>query len=207
MAMIKYIGKKLGMIELYNKEGDLIPVTVIKILPTTITFIQNFKKLKKYSIQIGYNLKPKFKLTKPELGHLLKNGLEKYQYLKTFFTSENSSKYQLKNIFDINDFKIGEKVKIQGKSIGKGNAGNIKKHSFNRGPMGHGSKHHRLQGSIGSGTTPGRVFPGKRMPGRLGGSNVTIFNLPIIDLDKDNSFVFLKGSIPGKKGNIITITV
>lgn len=205
--MIKYIGKKIGMIQIYDKRGELIPVTIIKIIPATITVIRNFIKLKNQSIQIGYNLKSKFSLTKPELGHFLKHNLEKYQFLKEFNSLDNNTDYKVGDSLDINNLEIGVKVKIQGKSIGKGNTGNIKKHSFNRGPMGHGSKHHRLQGSMGSGTTPGRVFPGKRMPGRLGGTNVTISNLQIIDLDKENCFVFIKGSTPGKKGNILTITI
>lgn len=205
--MIKYIGKKIGMIQIYDKRGELIPVTIIKIIPSTITFIRNFINLKTQSIQIGYNLKPKFSLTKPELGHLLKNNLEKYQFLKEFTILQNNTNYKIGDLLDIENLEIGSTIKIQGKSIGKGNTGNIKKHSFNRGPMGHGSKHHRLQGSMGSGTTPGRVFPGKRMPGRLGANNVTISNLQIIDLDKENRFIFVKGSTPGKKGNILTITI
>jgi large subunit ribosomal protein L3 len=141
----------------------------------------------------------------PELGHLLQNNITKFQFLKEFKVTNKTNNFKIGDTLGINDLEIGIKVKIQGKSIGKGNTGNVKKNSFNRGPMSHGSKHHRLQGSIGSGTTPGRVFPGKRMPGRLGGTNVTISNLKIIDIDNQNNLVLVKGSIPGKKGNIVTI--
>lgn len=104
-----------------------------------------------------------------------------------------------------NYFKIGEKIKISGLSIGKGNQGNIKRNNFKRGPMSHGSKHHRLQGSLGAGTTPGRVFPGKKMAGRTGGKNVTITGLTIIDIFLKNNIIAIKGSIPGKFGNSIII--
>jgi large subunit ribosomal protein L3 len=103
-------------------------------------------------------------------------------------------------------FSIGQKINVTGLTIGKGNAGNIKKHHFTRGGMGHGSKHHRLQGSIGSGTTPGRVFPGKRMPGRLGMDKRTVQGLEIIDIDTKENLIVIKGCIPGKSGNLVTVT-
>ena len=102
-------------------------------------------------------------------------------------------------------FEIGDYVSITGLTIGKGNAGNIKRNNFSRGPMGHGSKHHRLQGSIGSGTTPGRVFPGKKMPGRLGMEKRTVSGLEIIDIDKKENLLIIKGCIPGKSGNLVSI--
>lgn len=205
--MIKLIGKKIGMIQVFDKQNQFLPVTIVKIVPSTITFLREIIPLKKYSIQFGYNLKKKFTLKKPELGHLLKKKLEKYQFLKEFsINTDQLTKYQIGYPLDISLLKIGSKIKVQGKSIGKGNTGNIKKNSFNRGPMSHGSKHHRLQGSMGSGTTPGRVFPGKRMPGRLGGTNTTILNLTVIGLNVEKNLALIKGSIPGKKGNIITIT-
>eukprot|EP01035_Chromulina_nebulosa_P024585 gene24585-32018_t len=100
-------------------------------------------------------------------------------------------------------FKIGEKVKISGLTIGKGNTGNIKQHNFSRGPMTHGSKHKRLQGSLGSGTTPGRTFPGKKMPGRSGMDKRTISGLEIIDIDTTENLLVIKGCIPGKSGNLL----
>lgn len=106
---------------------------------------------------------------------------------------------------NLNLFNINELIKITGKTIGKGNAGNIKKNHFNRGAMTHGSKHHRLQGSMGAGTSPGRVFPGKKMPGRLGGNLQTIKNIKIVDINLENNLLIVKGSIPGKIGNIISI--
>lgn len=205
--MIKLIGKKIGMIQVFDKQNQFLPVTIIKIIPSTITFLREVIPLQKYSIQYGYNLKKKFTLKKPQLGHLLKKKLEKYQFLKEFnVPSDQFPNYQIGDSVNISILKIGSKVKVQGNSIGKGNAGNIKKNSFNRGPMSHGSKHHRLQGSMGSGTTPGRVFPGKKMPGRLGGKSTTILNLTVVGVDLERNLALIKGSIPGKKGNHITIT-
>jgi large subunit ribosomal protein L3 len=103
-------------------------------------------------------------------------------------------------------FEIGEKVNVSGFTIGKGNTGNIKEHNFSRGPMAHGSKHHRLQGSLGAGTTPGRVFPGKRMPKRVGMEKRTILGLEIIDIDIKENLLVIKGSIPGKPGNLVNIS-
>jgi large subunit ribosomal protein L3 len=102
-------------------------------------------------------------------------------------------------------FKVGECVTITGFTIGKGYAGNVKRNNFNCGAMSHGSKHHRLQGSIGSGTTPGRVFPGKKMSGRLGVDKKTISGLEIIDIDTKENLLVIKGSIPGKSGNLVSI--
>ncbi len=102
-------------------------------------------------------------------------------------------------------FEIGQEVNISGLTTGKGNTGNIKQHNFNRGPMAHGSKHHRLQGSLGAGTTPGRVFRGKRMPRRFGGEKRTILGLEVIEIDTKENLLIIKGSIPGKAGNLVSI--
>jgi large subunit ribosomal protein L3 len=138
------------------------------------------------------------------LGHFTKNNVSPFQYLKEFQV-EKIENYDIGEKFSIDILKVGEKVNISGLTIGKGNTGNIKQHNFQRGCISHGSKHKRLQGSLGSGTTPGRVFPGKRMPGRSGGEKKTIQALEIIDIDVTNNILIIKGSIPGKAGNLVTI--
>ncbi len=140
------------------------------------------------------------------LGHFNKNKTSYYQVLKEFLV-EKSELYKIGDKITVESFKVGQKVNISSKTIGKGNAGNIKRNNFSRGAMSHGSKHHRLQGSIGSGTTPGRVFPGKKMPGRLGYTNCTIKGVQILGIDTISNILILKGSIPGKSGNIIKITI
>jgi large subunit ribosomal protein L3 len=202
------LGKKIGMTQIFDEKGNIIPVTVIKGGPCTITQIKSSTNCGYNAIQIGYlELPANHKtLTKPRLGHFNKQNLSPFRYLKEFKTVDNSQ-YQIGQQFNVDMFQIGTFVKVSGLSIGKGNAGNIKRNNFVRGAMTHGSKHHRLQGSIGSGTTPGRVFPGKKMPGRLGMTKCTINGLQIVSIDKLENLLIVKGSIPGKAGNLVTIQV
>lgn len=200
------LGNKIGMTQIFNAKGDIIPVTIIKSGPCFITQIK-FQNLCGYNaLQIGYAEMPinTKKLTKPLLGHFSKAKLNPYRFLKEYKV-ENPLNYQLGEEISVDLFKIGQKINISGLTIGKGNASNIKRNHFSRGPMAHGSKHHRLQGSLGAGTTPGRVFPGKKMPGRLGMEKRTIKNLEIIDINKKENLLIIKGSVPGKSGNLVSL--
>ena len=200
------LGNKIGMTQIFDTKGNVIPVTIIKSGPCYITQIKSQEKCGYDAIQIGYseipaNLKS---LTKPRLGHFNSVNLPPFRYLKEYKLSETST-YEVGQKFGVEIFEIGQHVNVTGLTIGKGNAGNIKRNNFSRGPMGHGSKHHRLQGSMGSGTTPGRVFPGKRMPGRLGMEKRTVRGLEIIDIDTKENLLVIKGCIPGKSGNLVSI--
>jgi large subunit ribosomal protein L3 len=200
------LGNKIGMTQIFDTKGNVIPVTIIKSGPCYITQIKSQEKCGYNSIQIGYseipaNLKS---LTKPRLGHFNSVNLPPFRYLKEYKMLETSN-YEVGQKFGVEIFEIGEHVNVTGLTIGKGNAGNIKRNNFSRGPMGHGSKHHRLQGSIGSGTTPGRVFPGKKMPGRLGMEKRTVRGLEIIDIDTKENLLVIIGCIPGKSGNLVSI--
>jgi large subunit ribosomal protein L3 len=203
---LNLLGNKIGMTQIFDKKGDVIPVTIIQGGPCFITQLKNIENCGYNAIQLGYTtLSSNSKhLTKPLLGHFTKKNLLPFRYLKEFKV-KTIEKYQLGQKFTVEQLKIGEKLNISGLTIGKGNAGNIKQHNFKRGPMGHGSKHKRLQGSLGSGTTPGRVFPGKRMPGRYGGDKRTVEGLEIIDIDITNNLLAIKGCIPGKFGNLLKI--
>jgi large subunit ribosomal protein L3 len=203
---IGILGNKIGMTQIFDKNGNIIPVTVIKSEACFITQIKSKINCGYNAIQIGYLEVPSTKkiLTKPELGHLAISNLPPLRYLKEY-TTEDIENYKIGEKVDINLFKIGEFVNITGYTIGKGNTGNIKKNKFTRGAMSHGSKHHRLQGSMGAGTSPGRVFPGKRMPGKTGMEKRTIKKLEIIGIDKTENLLIIKGSIPGKSGNLISI--
>ena len=193
------------MTQIFDSKGTLIPVTIIKSSPCYITQIKTESECGYNAIQIGYlEITKTKKLTKPELGHLSKNNLPGLKHLKEYRVND-ISEYKIGQKLDLNLFQTGELVKITGLTIGKGNAGNIKKNHFNRGAMTHGSKHHRLQGSMGAGTSPGRVFPGKKMPGRLGMEQQTINGLEIITVDSTENILLIKGSIPGKSGNLISI--
>lgn len=200
------LGNKIGMTQVFDEKGNAIPVTIIKGGPCIVTQLKSNANCGYNAIQIGYlEISPnEKKLTKPRLGHFSKVGLPPYRYLKEYKVSALLN-YSIGQEFSVDIFKIGQEINITGLTIGKGNASNIKRNHFGRGPMGHGSKHHRLQGSLGAGTSPGRVFPGKKMPGRLGMDKCTIKNLVIIDIDKDNNLLVIKGSIPGKAGSLVSI--
>ncbi len=199
---IGMIGKKIGMTQVFDKNGLAIPVTLLQVGPCTVTQIQKNEDYAK--VQIGYETLNPSKLSKPMLGHFAKNNIPCFRYLKEYKV-KNTTKYHVGDIIKIKDLNEEEFVNISGLSSGKGFSGYQKRHKFSRGPMSHGSKNHREPGSIGAGTTPGRVFPGKRMAGRMGHKKVTIQNTQIIKIDTINNLLVMKGSVPGKIGNIIYI--
>ena len=198
------LGNKVGMTQVFMDNGDANPVTIIKVGPCVVTQIKTVSTDGYDALQLGYHEVPTRKCTKPELGHLNKANLASLKYLKEYLIN-NVEDFQLGQIIDVQTFKEGEFVDVTGKSIGKGFAGNQKRHHFTRGPMSHGSKNHRAPGSIGQGTTPGRVYPGKKMAGHLGASTVTIKKLKILKVDTKQNLLILKGSVPGKPGTLLSI--
>ena len=201
---IGILGTKLGMTQIFDESGLAIPVTIIKAGPCTVTQIKT-KEIHGYNaIQIGYKEINQNKLTRSQLGHLKINSIESLKYLKEI-KIKSPENIKIGNSLAVDTFKIGSKVNISGKTIGKGFAGTVKRHNFTRGPMTHGSKNHREPGSIGQGTTPGRVDPGKRMAGRLGGSNRTVKNLQIMYMNLESNLLVIKGAVPGKIGNLLFI--
>lgn len=205
---IGVLGNKIGMTQVFNKEGKVIPVSIIKIGPCFITAIKSIEKCGYNAIQIGYSeiIKNQKKINKAYLTYFQKQNLPTFKYLKEFHVDDITN-YKIGQEINLETFEIGKKVKVSGLTIGKGNTGNIKRHGFHRGAMTHGSKHHRLQGSIGAGTSPGRVFPGKKMPGRTGGEKRTFSGLEIIDFISESNLLVVKGSLPGKMGNLLTIVL
>jgi large subunit ribosomal protein L3 len=198
------LGNKVGMTQIFTEDGNAISVTVIKVGPCIVTQIKSIITHGYNAIQIGYFKQSENKINKPELGHLKKINLQPLKYLKEYRVN-NDHNFILGQILDTSNFKEGQFIDITGKSIGKGFSGNQKRNNFNRGPMTHGSKNHRAPGSIGQSTTPGRVFPGKRMAGRLGYSQITISNLKIFKIDPYENLLIVKGSVPGKSGNLLSI--
>jgi large subunit ribosomal protein L3 len=198
------LGTKLGMTQVFDETGKAIPVTVVQAGPCTVTQIKT-KQTDGYSaIQVGYReVKPKA-LNKPELGHLAKSSAPALRHLHEY-RIDNTSEYTLGHQIKADIFNSGQSVDVIGTSIGRGFAGYQKRHNFARGPMAHGSKNHRLPGSIGAGTTPGRVYPGKRMAGRLGGDQVTIRKLSVVRVDPDRNLLLIKGAVPGKPGALLNI--
>ena len=201
---IGILGTKLGMTQIFDESGLAIPVTIIKAGPCRITQIKTLETDGYSAVQIGYSEIQSKLLSKSRIGHLEKVGSPPLKYLKEYRV-QSSAEGLLGGIISVNSFSLGDKVSITGKTIGKGFAGTVKRHNFTRGPMTHGSKNHREPGSIGMGTTPGRVYPGKKMAGRLGGKQTTIKNLQIVLINPENNLLVIKGAIPGKLGNLLSI--
>lgn len=202
---IGLLGNKIGMTQIFDESGNIIPVTIIKVGPCIVTQIKTISKDGYNAIQIGYSEVSTTLLNQPELGHLKKSNIKPLRYLKEFRLEENTENMEIGQLLDVNSFFVGQLVNIQGKSIGKGFSGLQKRHNFTRGPMTHGSKNHRAPGSIGMGTTPGRVLPGKKMAGQLGNKLTTIKKLKVIQTNSVENILVLKGSVPGKPGNLLSI--
>lgn len=202
------LGKKVAMTQIFDAKGLAIPVTLISCGPCCISQIKTKENSGYNAIQLAYSEIFSFKnnISKSEVGHFTKKNLDVYRYLKEF-KIKNTIDYKIGQIISLNLFKVGEYFNIKGLTIGKGNASNIKRNHFSRGPMTHGSKHHRLQGSLGAGTSPGRVFPGKKMPGHLGMTYCTIKNLEILFIDDKKNLLVIKGSVPGKKGSLLKLSI
>ena len=198
------LGNKIGMTQIFDESGNIIPVTILKVGPCVVTQVKMKSKDGYDSIQIGYGNVLSKSLTQPELGHLQKSNIQPLKYLKEFRITEEDD-FSIGQILKVDSFSPGQFVNIRGKSIGKGFSGLQKRHNFTRGPMTHGSKNHRAPGSIGMGTTPGRVLPGKKMAGQLGNKMITIKKLKVIQTNLEEHILVIKGSVPGKPGNLLTI--
>ena len=202
--VIGLLGNKIGMTQIFDEYGNIIPVTILKVGPCIVTQVKTKSKDGYNSVQIGYgNISNKL-LNQPRLGHFQKSNIRPLKYLKEFKVSDQE-KFEIGQILTINSFLLSKFVNIKGKTIGKGFSGLQKRHNFSRGPMTHGSKNHRAPGSIGMGTTPGRVLPGKKMAGQLGNKTTTIKRLKVIQINSEENILLIKGSVPGKPGNLLSI--
>jgi large subunit ribosomal protein L3 len=198
------LGNKIGMTQIFDESGNIIPVTILKVGPCVVTQVKTEARDGYNSIQVGYSNVSSKSLTQPELGHLQKSNIQPLKYLKEFRVDKDQ-KFEVGQVLKVDLLSPGQLVNIKGKSIGKGFAGHQKRHNFTRGPMTHGSKNHRAPGSIGMGTTPGRVLPGKKMAGQLGNKITTIKKLKVIQLNLEENILVIKGSVPGKPGNLLSI--
>jgi len=203
---IGLLGNKIGMTQIFDESGNIIPVTILKVGPCVVTQIKTKSKDGYNSIQIGYGKVSNKSLTQPKLGHLQKSNLQPLKYLKEF-KANNQDEFEIGQVLNVDTFSPGQFVNIKGKSIGKGFSGLQKRHNFTRGPMTHGSKNHRAPGSIGMGTTPGRVLPGKKMAGQLGNKTTTIKKLKVIQINSEENILVINGSVPGKPGNLLSIVL
>ena len=197
------IGKKVGMTQIFDEVGAVIPVTVIEAGPCTVTQIKTVETDGYNSIQLGFGDVKEKHLNKPLKGHFTKSKLALKKHLREFRVENTEAQVGDEVKADI--FAQGDKVDIQGLTKGKGFQGVIKRHGQHRGPMGHGSMYHRRPGSMGPTSTPGRVFKGKKLPGHMGCQTVTIQNLDVVRVDIDKNVILVKGSVPGPKGAILKI--
>ena len=198
------LATKVGMTQIFNDEGVLVPVTVLQAGPCVVTQVKTEENDGYKAVQVGFVDKREKLVNKPQKGHFDKAGVSYKRYVREL-RLENAEEYSVKDEIKADIFAAGDKVDATAISKGKGYQGAIKRHGQHRGPMAHGSKFHRHQGSNGSATTPGRVFKGKGMPGHMGHERVTVQNLAVVKVDAENNLILVKGAVPGPKTCLVTI--
>ncbi len=202
------VGRKVGMTRIFTPEGDSIPVTVLDVSDNRVTQIKTVETDGYTAVQIAFGARRASRVTKPLAGHLAKAGVQAGEILKEFHI-DAAKAGELSNgaVIATDIFQVGQKVDVQGTSIGKGYAGTIKRYNFGSGRASHGnSRSHNVPGSIGMTQDPGRVFPGKRMTGHLGDVTVTVQNLEIARIDAERSLLLVRGAVPGAKGGKVLVT-
>ena len=198
---IGLIGRKVGMTQVFEKDGTMVAVSVLQVAPNTVTRLRTPDRDGYTAVQLGTD--EKTKLSKPRAGQL--GDLPSLGTLREFRV-DDASAYEVGQTLAVNDlFAEGDLVDVSGVSKGKGFAGHIKRHHFGRGPTTHGSDHHREPGSIGPGTTPGRVYKGVRMAGHMGDEQVTTKKVRVVRADAERNLLLVKGSLPGGRGSLILV--
>ena len=198
------LATKVGMTQIFNENGALVPVTVLQAGPCVVTQVKTAENDGYKAVQVGFVDKREKLVNKPQKGHFDKAGVSYKRYVREF-KFENAEEYSVKDEIKADIFAAGDKIDATAISKGKGFQGAIKRFGQHRGPMAHGSKFHRHQGSNGSATTPGRVFKGKGMPGHMGSKQITVQNLEVVKVDVDNNLILVKGAVPGPKKSLVTI--
>ena len=197
------LGRKIGMTQVFTTNGKLVPVTVVEVEPNVVSQIKTMENDGYEAIQLAAVEKKEKRSNKPEIGHLKKANTTPKRFLREL-RGVDISNYTLGQELKADIFSLGEMVDVTGTSKGKGTQGVIKRHNQSRGPMGHGSQYHRGVGSLGT-MLPMRVLPGKKMPGHMGGEQVTVQNLEIINVDLENNVILIKGNVPGPKKSLVFI--
>ncbi|MDD5480612.1 50S ribosomal protein L3 [Rhodoferax sp.] len=202
------LGRKVGMTRLFTDDGNAIPVTVIDVSNNRVTQVKTQENDGYVALQVTFGVRKASRVNKPAAGHLAKAGVEAGEIIREFrVAAETAAQYQAGSVVPVvNVFSVGQKVDVQGTSIGKGYAGTIKRHHMSSQRASHGnSRSHNVPGSIGMAQDPGRVFPGKRMTGHLGDDLVTTQNLDVIRVDEARQLLLIKGAIPGSAGGFVTV--
>lgn len=198
------VGKKIGMTQIFDAEGTVIPVTVIEAGPEVVTQIKTVETDGYDAVQVAYGETKPHRVNKPMKGHFDKAGVEAKKHLVEFRIEEGET-YEIGQTITVADFEEGVKVDVTGVSKGKGTQGNIKRHGHHRGPMSHGSKHKRLAGALAGASYPGRVFKGNKGPGRMGRDTVTVQNVDLVKVIADRNIILVKGAVPGGKGSLVKV--
>ncbi len=196
------IGEKVGMTQIFNEAGEVIPVTVVKAGPCTVVDIKTPERDNYTALKLGYGFIKEKKLKKPQKGYFVKQGVEPKKILKEFRLGD-VSEYKVGDELNVSIFSVGEKIKVTGISKGRGFQGVVKRHGFGGGPKTHGSQNHRKPGSIGQSSDPSRVFKGLKMAGHMGNETVTVKNLEVVKVDEGRGVLLIKGAIPGPNGGIV----
>jgi large subunit ribosomal protein L3 len=202
------LGRKVGMMRLFTDDGDAVPVTVVDVSDNRVTQVKTQEKDGYVALQVTYGSRKSSRVTKPAAGHLAKAGVQAGEIIQEFRVSaDTAAKYAAGTTLPVTAvFAVGQKVDVQGTSIGKGFAGTIKRHNFGSQRASHGnSRSHNVPGSISMAQDPGRVFPGKRMSGHMGVDTVTTQNLDVIRIDEARQLLLIKGAVPGSRGGFVTV--
>ena len=206
--MAAILGKKLGMTQVFQEDGTVVPVTVIEAGPCKVTAVRETERDGYAAVQLAFGAVKQGKLSKPEEGHLKKASAPPLRHLVEFRDEDLGKDGEAAKIGDdvtVEGFEAGQKVKIAGITIGKGFQGGIKRHNFSRGPVSHGSHNVRAPGSIGASAFPARVFKGMRMPGQMGNKRRTQRGLEVAQIDAERNLLLIKGSVPGAKNSIVEV--
>jgi len=197
------IGQKVGMTQIFDEAGKVIPVTVIKAGPCVVAQVKTMERDGYKAVQLGFMDTKERKLSKGERGHFDKAGVSLKKHLKEF---QLEGEYQTGDVIEATVFEAGDRIDVTGVSKGKGYAGAIKRHGYGRKSMSHGGGPvHRHLGSTGSGTDPSRVMPGKKMAGHMGDEQVTVLNLDVVKTSAEHGVIMVRGAVPGSRGNIVYI--
>lgn len=202
------LGRKVGMMRIYTDDGAAVPVTVVDVSGNRVSQVKNQDVDGYTALQITFGKRKQSRVSKPQAGHLAKAGVEAGEVTKEFrVEADVADKYQAGAALPVADlFAVGQKVDVQGVSIGKGYAGTIKRHNFKSQRASHGNSiSHRAPGSTGMAQDPGRVFPGKKMSGHMGAATVTVQNLNVVRIDEERQLLLIKGAVPGSKGGFVSV--
>ncbi|MDX8047372.1 50S ribosomal protein L3 [Gracilibacillus sp. S3-1-1] len=201
----RILGRKIGMTQIFSEDGELIPVTVVEAEPNVVLQKRTEENDGYAAIQVGFADQKKNRTNKPEAGHAEKANTTPKRFVREF-RDVNLEEYDLGQEINVEAFEAGDIIDVTGTSKGKGFQGAIKRHNQQRGPESHGSHYHRSPGSMGAAADPARVFKGKKLPGQMGGKQITIQNLEVVKVDAERNLLLIKGNVPGAKKSFVKIT-